>query len=111
MNMGVEGDGNPLIAAAGGGHTAAVTMLLERGANIEAVVDGDENALIQAAARGRLEVVRLLVAQGANVNASVRVESNVNGRIKTEDRTPLSMARRAGHTAVVEFLQSAGAQQ
>ena len=109
VNMGVEGDGNPLIMAAANGHTAAVTLLLERGADIEAVVDGDENALIQAAESGHLEVVKLLVGRGANVNASVRVDSNFNGQPKTEYRTPLSMARRGGHAAVVAFLQSAGA--
>jgi ankyrin repeat protein len=109
VNMGVTGDGNPLIAASAAGHVAAVTYLLERGAVLEAVVDGDENALIQAAGHGQLEVVKLLVGRGANVNASVRVESNFNGRPQTENRTPLGMARRGGHSAVVAFLQSAGA--
>lgn len=111
VNMGVEGDGNPLIAAAASGHTAGVTLLLEQGADIEAVVDGDENALIRAAENGRLEIVKLLVGRGANVNASVRVESNFNGQPRVEDRTPLSMAQRGGHAAVVAFLQSAGAVQ
>jgi beta-lactamase regulating signal transducer with metallopeptidase domain len=111
VNMGVEGDGNPLIMAAGAGHMAAVTLLLERGADVEAVVDGDENPLIRAAEGGHLDVVKLLVGRGANVNASVRVDSNFNGQPKTEYRTPLSMARRGGHTAVIAFLQSAGATQ
>jgi beta-lactamase regulating signal transducer with metallopeptidase domain len=111
VNMGVSGDGNPLIAAASKGQLQAVTLLLEDGADIEAVVDGDENALIKAAESGHLEVVKLLVGRGANVNASVRVESMSNGQPRTEDRTPLSMARRGGHAAVVAFLQSAGATQ
>ena len=67
--MPVYGDGAPLLAAAEKGKTAVVSLLLDRGANIELVVPGDENALIQASGSGRLDVVKLLVARGANVNA------------------------------------------
>jgi ankyrin repeat protein len=105
----VNGDGNPLIMAAAAGQADAVTLLLEHGADIDLVIDGDENALIQAAGSGHLEVVKLLVARGANVNASVRVESMFDGKPRTEDRTPLGMAKRGRHAAVVAFLQSAGA--
>jgi ankyrin repeat protein len=109
VNMGVEGDGNPLIAAAARGQIAAVTLLLELGADIEAVVDGDENALIQAAGNGHLDVVKLLVAKGANVNARIQADQMIGGKPSTEWRTPLGMARRGGHRAVAAFLQSAGA--
>jgi bla regulator protein BlaR1 len=109
VNMGVEGDGNPLIMAAAAGQADAVTLLLEQGADIEMIVDGDENALIKASESGRLEVVKLLVARGANVNARVRVDMNLDGQPRTEYRTPLSMAQRGRHAAVVAFLQSAGA--
>ena len=34
------------------GHVDIVTLLLDRGANIDDVVDGDENALIQASGSG-----------------------------------------------------------
>jgi hypothetical protein len=95
-NMAVLGDGNPLIMAARDGHADVVTLLLDREASIDHVVPGDENALIQASRSGHLDVVKLLVARGADVNARVWAESNGG-----EWRTPLAMARRGGHDAVV----------
>ena len=68
------------------------------------------NALIEASASGHLAVVKLLVVRGANVNARVWAEaSGVSG--SGEWRTPLSMARRRGHSAVVSFLQSVGGRE
>ena len=108
VNAGVEGDGNALIMAARHGHLGIVTMLLDRGAVIEEVVPGDENALIGASGAGELDIVRLLVSRGANVNARVWAEGGWPDR-QGEWRTPLNMARRAGHTPVVRYLQSVGA--
>ena len=107
-NLAVPGDGNPLIMAARAGYTDVVALLLDRGAKIDLIGPDDENALIQASAAGRLEVVKLLVARGANVNVSVWVESEFDSP-DGEWRTPLNMARRGGHDAVVAFLASAGA--
>ena len=106
VNLGVIGDGNPLIMAAREGHLDIVTLLLDRGAHVDEMVQGDENALIQASGHGQLDIVKLLVARGANVNARAwEPRSATTG----EWRTPLSMAQRGGHAAVVEFLRSAGA--
>ena len=108
-NMPVEGDGSPLIAAASEGTAAVVALLLDRGAQIDLMVPGDENALIQASGRGSLEIVRLLVSRGADVNARAWVEwARDRGG---EWRTPLNMARRGGHAAVVAFLLEAGARE
>jgi beta-lactamase regulating signal transducer with metallopeptidase domain len=109
-NMGVDGDGNPIIMAAREGHIRIVEVLLDRGANIDEVVDGDENALIQASGAGHLEVVKLLVGRGANVNARVFADAAFE-RPNGELRTPLSMARRGRHQAVVDFLLANGASQ
>lgn len=107
-NVGVEGDGSPLIAASAAGRTEIVTLLIDRGAEVDLVVPGDENALIQASAAGHLAVVQTLVGRGADVNARVWAEQN---RGAGEWRTPLSMARRGRHAAVVEFLLSVGARE
>jgi beta-lactamase regulating signal transducer with metallopeptidase domain len=107
-NLAVRGDGTALIVASRAGRADVVALLLERGADLEQVVPGDENALIQASGSGRLDVARLLVSRGANVNARVWADggSRISGG---EWRSPLSMAKRGGHHAVVEYLISTGA--
>jgi len=107
-NKGVRGDGNPLIMAAREGRLEVVALLLDRGAKIDQMVPDDENALIQASGEGHLNVVKLLVTRGANVNARVWVEHGEGS--KGEWRTPLRMARKGRHSAVVAFLLEAGAQ-
>jgi hypothetical protein len=88
------------------------------------VVERDENALIQASGRGHLDTVKRLVSRGADVNARIWAERNelafdrASGKIisltsqdglQGEWRSPLSMARRGDHRAVVEYLIAAGA--
>jgi beta-lactamase regulating signal transducer with metallopeptidase domain/ankyrin repeat protein len=107
-DLGVPGDGNAIIMSAREGHEDVVTLLLDRRASIDQVVPGDENALIQASGAGQLSVVKLLVPRGADVNARVWVEPD-SVRPNGEWRTPLNMARKGGHSAVVDFLISAGA--
>ena len=112
-NLAVIGDGNALIMAAQAGRIDIVQLLLARGANIEQVVQGDENALITASAAGQLAMVQLLVTRGANVNARVWVDGVWRGPgqpvLAGEWRTALNMAQRSGHTAIVNYLKSAGA--
>jgi ankyrin repeat protein len=108
-NLGVPGDGNPLIMAAGEGRAEMVSLLLERGARMEEVVPGDENALCKASEQGQLNVVKLLVNRRANVNARIWVE-HARGQ-DGEWRSPLIMARRGGHQAVIDFLIASGARE
>lgn len=109
INLGVPGDGNPLIMAAGEGRTEMVSLLLDRGARIEDVVAGDENALCKASEQGQLNVVRFLVSRGANVNSRLWVE--LGSGQAGEWRSPLIMARRSRHQAVVDFLTASGARE
>jgi beta-lactamase regulating signal transducer with metallopeptidase domain len=122
--MPVPGDGIPIIGAAIEGRPAVVELLLQRGADVNQVVDGDENALIQVSGRGQIDMVKLLVSHGANVNAQVWLADSVEvtldrstGKVVQhqssdgEWRSPLSEARRGGHTAVVDYLIAAGAQK
>jgi ankyrin repeat protein len=108
-NLGVPGDGNPLIMAASEGRAEMVSLLLDRGARLEEVVPGDENALCKASEQGQLNVVKLLTSRGANVNVRIWVE-HARGR-EGEWRSPLLMARRNGHQAVVDFLVASGARE
>lgn len=54
--------------AARKGDAAAVTALLDRGAEVNAKFRYGTTALFKAAERGNLEVVRILLARGAEVN-------------------------------------------
>jgi hypothetical protein len=110
-NLAVSGDGTALIVSSRDGRADVVTLLLDRGADLEQVVPGDENALIRASENGRLEVVRLLVSRGANVNARVWSDRNGPAGASGEWRSPLLMAKRGGHQAVVEYLISVGANE
>jgi beta-lactamase regulating signal transducer with metallopeptidase domain len=103
-------DGNPLIAAARNGHLEIVRTLLALGAPIDDMVPGDETALISASYAGQLGAVRLLFEHGADVNLMAWHEPGP-GRPDGEWRTPLNMAHRAGHTAIVDYLRSVGARE
>jgi len=101
-NLPVRGDGAPLIQASLSGNLAIVRLLVERGANVEVFVPGDETPLINAAQAGNLNIVTYLVEHGADVNRAV--PSNPG-----QTRSPLGEARRKGHVAVANYLQSKGA--
>lgn len=89
---------NALRSAAWGGHTAAVQLLLERGAHVDACGPDRRSALRAAAWGGHEEIVRLLLLHRAAVD-----------RADNEGRTPLIAAAYMGHLEIIELLVEAGA--
>ena len=92
--MPVEGDGNPIIAAAAEGAVSVVALLLDRGARIDEVVPGDENALIQASGNGHLDVV--ISRNGADTVVATVGPGEILGEVSFIDGSPRSVSVKAG---------------
>jgi ankyrin repeat protein len=88
----------PLNWAAYHNHAAAVRILLDRGAPIEATNLTGFTALHHAAEAGSLEAAAVLLGRGANVGTT-----NVHGM------TPIETARERGHPTLVAALEKAAA--
>ncbi|MGB8846112.1 MAG: ankyrin repeat domain-containing protein, partial [Terracidiphilus sp.] len=76
----------------------SVTVLLEKGANIEARDNKGKTSLMWAAIRGRTAIVNVLLAKGASIDA----KSNNGG-------TALWWANYMGTPDMVNLLRSKGA--
>ncbi|HWW88618.1 MAG TPA: ankyrin repeat domain-containing protein, partial [Vicinamibacterales bacterium] len=84
----------PLSLACSNGNADMIRLLLDSGADPKSLGPTGEPALIAAAGSGNLEAVTLLVDRGAAVDAT---DSEFQ-------QTPLMVAVRANHPAVVKFL-------
>lgn len=96
-------DGTALIAAAHLGHDGIVRQLIAAGAPLDHVNNLHWTALIEAIVLGNggprhQATLRALLDAGASTRLTDRT-----------GRTPLELARGRGYTAMVEMLQSAGA--
>ncbi|KAJ7484361.1 ankyrin repeat-containing domain protein, partial [Mycena latifolia] len=90
--------GTALVSASEGGHEAVVTMLLDHGADVDAL-DGERNtALMQALQRGHTAVVKLLLKCGAKTEAHTKF-----------DGSALHLALQGGRTTMVKLLLEHGA--
>ena len=83
VESGTSGDMTPLMGAAAGGQEACLTLLLARGADLNAVDIQGQAPLHFAIMRKRAETVRWLIEQGADVN---RVGENLAFRQGMEKR-------------------------
>ncbi|KAL9096282.1 MAG: hypothetical protein Q9165_001279 [Trypethelium subeluteriae] len=92
---------SPLSYAAEGGHEQVVKLLVNEGADVNAVTQSGryQTALIAASARGHEQVVKLLLEKGAEVNAQG------GGHFGTA----LQAASECGHEQVVKLLLEKGA--
>jgi ankyrin repeat protein len=88
----------PLHAAAAGGNTPLVDLLLKRGAKPNATQEGGWTALHAAAQSGNRAMAETLLANGADINQ--RADNN---------QSPLDMALLKGHQDLVQFLEQLGA--
>ena len=84
----------PLHWAAFTGYKEISELLIENGADVNAIDDDGISPLLIAAARGNKEIAELLITQGADVNAK-----------DAEANTPIDLAIRYNHPETVELLR------
>ena len=80
------------------GYAETLSILLERGADLETNNDRDEGALHMACRGGQMECFDAVVACGGKAD-----------KVSMDDQTPLHVAARLGHVEMVEKLVKAGA--
>lgn len=125
-----DGRATPLYLAVRGGHFAVAKLLMERGADVNAVTTPLlGSALMPALAKRRVDLIDLLLDGGANPNerrnreavlhiavssgcldcVKALVEAGADVNAKTKDgKTPLHLAKFKGHDEVADYLLSHG---
>jgi ankyrin repeat protein len=133
IEHGAKVDRYPLVAAASQGYLEMVTLLLSKGANVNAFLSQGYTALFGAIQGRHYKVAKVLLEHGANPNAFIEggvsilfdaasrgdVEAvrlliahgaDVNVGTVSGDRTPKAIAEEKGYTEIVNLLKQAGAQ-
>jgi ankyrin repeat protein len=91
----------PLMIAALEGHIEVVTLLTNRGSDLEARNTNGQTALMKASFEGHLAVVQVLVERKLKRKAEIETRSN-------KGSNALMYASQCGHLAVVQYLASKG---
>src|SRR5262249_55831640 len=117
-NVGLQSGARPLIVAMQFRHTAAALALIERGADL-GVRDRSGNTMLHLAAQaGDQAVVQALLGRGADPNARTPKAMASEGArggggggrgVPIGEQTPLMLAARTDHEAVMRALVGAGA--
>ena len=102
VNAACKTDGvTSLMMASQNGHTEIVKLLLEAKTDVNAArKTNGVTSLMKASLNGHTEIVKLLLEAKADVNAKMHMGG--------KDYTPLSIAKKMGHTEIVELLQKYG---
>lgn len=98
-----EESDNPLHVASEFGEMGAVRVLLDAGADVNALGRSEETPLHRAAAEGHVNIVEALIESGADVNY-------VSDGFVAEGEAPLHPAAKNGEPEVVKMLLDAGAE-
>ncbi|GLH01941.1 Poly [ADP-ribose] polymerase tankyrase [Gryllus bimaculatus] len=106
VNLTTKDNETALHCAAQYGHSAAVALLLEMGCDPSIRNAREETALDLAAQYGRLETVELLVRTHPELMQPYSARGGARSR--QFPHTPLHLASRNGHKAVVSVLLAAG---
>lgn len=104
INVVLEGDGTPLIAAVNRESYSLAAWLLALGAHVDQYAAYDETALISAVRTGNIDMVRLLIEAGADVNLSATTQEGII-------RSPMGEARRMKRNDLASLLIASGARE
>src|SRR6187401_1081091 len=99
LSVGINAAESPVADAAARGDRDAVKSLIKQAADVNAAQGDGMTALHWAALNGDVEIAKMLLYAGANLKATTRLGAY----------TPLSMAAKAGNSAIVGEMLKAGA--
>lgn len=98
---------NPLIFASATGNLQAVEVLLSAGVAVNHQSNDGLTGLIGAAIKGSKEIVQILLAAGADPTIRARQRAVPLHKELESNDTALLVAKRRGHSEVVELLEAA----